>query len=219
MGDNTLPLSKLVSTNAEARTAAAFISAALQEFLSDTLSVNVNNYIDTVQTAIGVDEIVNIITNPWDVKVIKNVKRKSDDGTSWLPLIIINSLEEVENYKLQTFTENKPQLVYVEQSSLKILPVPTAVYDLQIYYTAAVPRVTVDDLTNITTLDAEGDYVLSLFVEALYREKQGDPLYVNKLTKAEEKKIEYRERNNRLSKRHNKAGSLNMWFNSGDYIV
>jgi hypothetical protein len=214
-----LPLSQVISTNAEARSAAAYVSAALHDFLGKTLSLNVNNFVKPVQTVNGVDEIANVVSQPWDSKVIKNIRRKSDDGTSWLSLIVVNSLEEVESIKLQTFDSNQPQYVYVEQNALKILPVPTAVYDLQIYYTAAIPRITVDDLTDITTLDAEGDYILSLYVEAYYREKQGDPVSAAKFGKAENLAETYRQKNNRLAKRIGKSGRINMWFPAGDFVV
>lgn len=191
----------------------------MQDFLGKTISVNINNFVKPTQTVIGVDEIANIVSQPWDSKVIKNVRRKSDDNTSWVSLIVANSLEEVESLKLQTFDSNKPQYVYVEQNTLKILPVPTAVYDLQIYYTGAVPRVTVDDLTDITTLDSEGDFILSLYVEAYYREKQGDPVSATKFAKAESLAETYRQKNNRLAKRVGKSGRINMWFPAGDFVV
>ena len=191
----------------------------MQDFLGKTISVNINNFVKPTQTVVGVNEIANIVSQPWDSKVIKNVRRKSDDNTSWVSLIVANSLEEVESLKLQTFDSNKPQYVYVEQNTLKILPVPTAVYDLQIYYTGAVPRVTVDDLTDITTLDSEGDFILSLYVEAYYREKQGDPVSATKFAKAESLAETYRQKNNRLAKRVGKSGRINMWFPAGDFVV
>lgn len=209
-------MTALTSTTAEAREATSLLEKALYKFNTSTKSNVVGREIRTISTSVGVGTLTNIEDAPWDIKVIKNVKRKSDDSNSWIPLTVIDSLETVEQLKLQEFSDNRPQYVYVQNTDLKILPIPTEAYDLQIHYDKVTPLLEVEDLTNITTFDAEGDLVLVQIVEAYYLEKKQDPRAQKALIDAVEALKVYQERNNGLSKRKGKAGRLHVRVMSGD---
>lgn len=200
----------------EAREATSLLEKALYKFNTSTKSNVVGRKIVNFTTSVGVDTLANVEDEPWDIKVIKNVKRKSTGDKAWIPLIVVDSLEDVEQLKLQDFQENKPQYVYVQNTDLKILPVPTQAYELQVFYDKVTPLLEVSDLTNITTFDAEGDLVLVQMVEAYYLEKKQDPRAGKALIDAIEALKVYQERNNGLSKRKGKAGRLKVRVMSGD---
>ena len=189
---------------------------AVFEFVTTTKSDIVNRKIVNTTLTIGSDIIAQLEVNSWDVKSIKNVKRKSKAGDAWVPLNVIDSLEEVEQIKLQDFSDNDPACVYVEGTTLKVLPVPTSAHEVQIYYEQITPLIGVDDLTTITLLDNEGDLVLVQWAEAYYLENQSNPKAAKAFMDAKDVLHRYQRRNNGLSKRKGKAGRLRVYTMAGD---
>ena len=189
---------------------------AVFEFVTTTKSDLVNRKIVNTTLSIGSDIITQLEVNPWDVKSIKNVKRKNKAGDAWVPLGVIDSLEDVEQVKLQTFSDNDPAYVYIEGTTLKVLPVPTLAHEIQIYYEQITPLIGVDDLTTITLLDNEGDLVLAQWAEAYYLENQSNPKAAKAFMDAKDVLQRYQGRNNGLSKRRGRAGRLRVRQMAGD---
>lgn len=123
----------------------------------------------------------NVITSPsgqeWNPQMISSVKYS--DGNTLTPLILVpfEQAKDIEFYSSQ-LTSNIPTWWYVNQGTFYIIPTPTAVYNLRIFYKGLCPDITASNITS--TIDVPVDMIdaLTSGVYAYVRRAIGDPEWV-----------------------------------------
>lgn len=139
----------------------------------------------------------------WDTNVIKAVKWLKSGSTVLTPLTLIG-LEEAEDIKLKTLTDNDPRFWYVNGGNVYVLPVPSQGYALKVFYQQMFTDVTVDNINNTIILPGTAINTLVDGVYAYLREQAGDPQWIQLLQLFEGSVKQFLQRNKHTLKRKGK---------------
>jgi hypothetical protein len=191
------------------------LNEAVSEFYSNSFDLDFTERAADVNTVSGTPLLTSPTGNSaWDSNVIKSIKYQRT-GNDFLSSLVLTTLEDAENLKLQTFTENIPQFWYVNQSSLYIIPTPTQVYSLKVFYQSMQPDITSSNITDTIVLPASGLDALTSGVYAQLRRAAGDPEWGTYHQIFDKKLYRYFQRNKHTYKRKG-FQLIRMKFNTYD---
>lgn len=137
---------------------------------------NFNDIFVEVNTVASVETIATTsLTTLWEPGAIKEVRRQDGNNKPLLSLITPTKANELED----RFQNSKPIYWYVENESLKVLPVPDAVYTLQVRYQGLIPTISIDNIASTIVIPKvlQDALVIGIFSRLLYED--GDPEWVN----------------------------------------
>lgn len=153
------------------------VNEALAEVYNNSVDLDLSEKLATVSTSVGVSQITSPSGNDtWNAQLIHNVQYQDSSTSSWKKLILVpfERAKELEYY-IASVSDNRPLFWYVNQGNVFILPTPTAIYTLQVFYHGLLP--TVDNSTMSSTITLPRDFE-DAFVSLTYsflRRSIGDP--------------------------------------------
>jgi len=181
-GGGHITISRLVDDDAEVAKARAAMQKAVRDLFAKNVSIPSENKITSITTTISQSLLTNLVSNPWDAKMVREI-HYYDSAENVRRRLIPLSATKAEDFKLLTFQEKYPQYYYQSGNDIYVLPIPDAVYTLQLRYSKAIPLLGVSDLTTQLDADNEGILILTDLVYA-YLVKGQDPEWEKHLSLA-----------------------------------
>lgn len=212
-GQAPISAAAIVNNSGESLKGVQAAKKAVQHFLQDSFDLDATEKIADISTVVGTG-LLTSPSNTWDANVIKGVKYKASGATTLAPLALITP-EDAEDYKLQTFTSNDPTFWYVLGGNVYILPVPTQIYTITVFYQQIVPYLTATNITDTVILPQSGLLALQTGMYAYLRKANADPEWQTHFLDFDTQKNKFFERNKYTYKRKGFA-RFRMKYNYAD---
>jgi hypothetical protein len=196
LGKSNLVESSLTNDDADARRSANAVQKAIRDLFTSHTNIPTENFTAEVETVASESKLTNLSTNPWDTKMIREMKYKEENGSE-VEYFKIMPITEAQATELltHTFDNNYPQYYYQKQNDIHVVPVPTSEYKVWMRYSRDIPLIEIENLLDTLDVDNEGYLVLADLVE-LHLAKRRDPEWQQDLVLARTAAEKYFERIN-----------------------
>jgi len=213
----TIPLSRLTDTDAEVKRSRSCIQRALRDLLARHLAIPSESKIGTVTTTTGNALLTNLISDPWDTKMVMEMHYLDTTQTPNVRRRVLPITEaQSKDLLLLTYTDTTPRYYYQKGNNLYLVPVPQAAYSIDIRYNRTVPLIAIEDLTTQLDLDNEGILVLTDLTKAHLLQGK-DPEWEKILGMALKSVDVYYERLNYGQKKQGVNGTMKVQINRADW--
>lgn len=180
------------------------LNNAVSVFSKNSYDLDATEKVASIITTASSD-LLTAPTPGWDTNVIKAVNWLKTGATTFTPLVLLDSLEKAEEYKLKTFDDNYPRYWYVNGGNIYILPESsTGGYALKVFYQQMYVDVTADNVNDTIILPASAISTLVDGAYAYLREQAGDPQWMQLLQLFEASVKQFYARNKYTLKRQGK---------------
>lgn len=214
LGQGTIALSRLNDTDAEVKKCRACIQAAVRDLLAKHVSIPSENFVAVVSTVPSQSLLTNVISNPWDTKMIREIfwlDTVSNDRKRVNPV----TLGQVKDLELVSFAEPQPQFYYQKGNDIYLLPTPDVVYTVHVRYSRTIPLLGITDLTTQLDLDNEGILILTDLTRAYFMRGK-DPEWKTYLAEAQANAQDYYQRVNYGTRKQGVQSTMRVSSNSAD---
>lgn len=178
------------------------VNNAVAVFHDNSFDLDTGDKVADVTTVVS-QSLLTAPSPSWDTNVIKAIKWLESGKDSLQKLTLID-FEDVEEYKLKTFTDNNPRFWYVNNSNIYVLPVPTSAYTLKVFYQQMYPDITADEMNNTIVLPNTALKTLTDGVYAYLQEQAGNAEWLALYQMFEASVMKFYQRNKHTYKRKGK---------------
>lgn len=153
------------------------VNEALSEVYNNSVDLDLSEKLATVSTSVGVSQITSPSGNDtWNAQLIHNIQYQDTATTTWKKLILVpfERAKELEFY-ITSASDNKPLFWYVNQGNVFVLPTPTAIYTLKVFYHGLLPTVDSSVMSSNITLPRDFEDAFISLTYSFLRRGVGDP--------------------------------------------
>lgn len=166
------------NNSAESLLAIRLVNRCLAKIYKAGVDFDFAEKITTISTVSGNNTLAApSAPSEWDSNIINNIWYK--DTVQRYKLILLSGKEAADllafNLTLNAGSDNYPKWWYVFNGAVYILPVPTAVYTLDVYYQGLLPSVTAGTMTSTVSMPPDFLEAMRMGVKAYLREGDRDP--------------------------------------------
>lgn len=147
------------------------LNQAIGDFYINSFDLSDDERIVDISSTIGTTQLEEP-AEKWDTNVIKAVKYQKNNIFKKLTLL---TLSQANEKSIVDFSNNEPEFWYVENQQLHILPLPTAVYSINVHYQKIMPDIDENNILSTVMLPTPAIKAIKDGVFAYLKEAEADP--------------------------------------------